>query len=596
MSAPQHAQGAVAFPRRPIPFLIHYMARHPWLNLAVVATVALAAFSAIGSQFGMKLFVDALSAGAGGAGLGVWPAFALFLALAGAESLFWRTAGRLACRAVVAVGVDLRLDLFRHLTGQALRYFTEHMAGALANRITATAMAVSTVQGTLVWNIVPPCADFAGAVLVLSAVDWRMAVALALFVMATAGALIVFGIAGRPIHAAYADRAARVGGNLVDVMSNIWAVKAFAAARREQRRLADGLAAEAAAHRHSWLYLETLRAVHDLALWLMIAGMLGWAVHLWQGGQATVGDVMIVCTLTIRILHGSRDLAMAYVGLTQHLGRIAETLEVFAVPADIADAPDARPLIRLGGSIEFERVRFAYPDGRRVFSGLDLRVPAGQSVGIVGPSGAGKSTLISLVQRLEEIQGGDLLIDGQPIGSLSQDSLRDAIAVVPQDISLFHRSILENIRYGRPDASDQEVFAAAEAAHCDRFIRALPEGYETLVGERGVKLSGGQRQRIGIARAILKDAPVTIFDEATSALDTESEIEIQRALASLIRGRTVLAVAHRLSTVTAFDRILVMIDGRIVEDGSPAELRRQRGLFDAMWRLQAEGLALDQVP
>jgi ATP-binding cassette subfamily B protein len=236
-------------------------------------------------------------------------------------------------------------------------------------------------------------------------------------------------------------------------------------------------------------------------------------------------------------------------------------------------------------------VSYSYPDGRKVFDHFTLHIPAGQKVGLVGPSGAGKSTLISLIQRLDDVQGGEILIDGQPIADMAQDDLRRKIGVVPQDIALFHRSILENIRYGRPDASDEEVYAAARHAYCDGFIRQLPEGYDTLVGERGVRLSGGQRQRLGIARAFLKDAPILILDEATSALDTHSEKEIQMALSDLARGRTVLAVAHRLSTVSAFDRVVVLVDGRIAEDGRPTELRRRGGVFNSLWQLQAEGFA-----
>jgi ATP-binding cassette subfamily B protein len=252
----------------------------------------------------------------------------------------------------------------------------------------------------------------------------------------------------------------------------------------------------------------------------------------------------------------------------------------------VVDGPGARQLVRRGGSITFENVDFSYPGGREVFRRLTLRIDRGQRVGLVGPSGAGKSTVISLVQRLFDIDGGRLLIDGQDVRTMTQDSLRAAIAVVPQEVSLFHRSVLENIRYAKPEASDEQVLAAAKAARCDGFIHALPQGYATIVGERGAKLSGGQRQRLGIARALLKDAPIIVLDEATSALDTEAEIEIQRALGALMQGRTVLAIAHRLSTVARFDRLVVLRDGRIVEQGTPAELRRRRGLFDRMCRLQ----------
>jgi ATP-binding cassette subfamily B protein len=283
------------------------------------------------------------------------------------------------------------------------------------------------------------------------------------------------------------------------------------------------------------------------------------------------------------------------VELAQQFGFIDETLRTIGQPQTVLDEPGAPAIVPLGGSVEFRGVTFSYPGSREAIHQLGLKIEAGQKVGIVGPSGAGKSTLIHLLQRLYDVDDGTILIDGQPIASVTQDSLRAAMAIVPQEINLFHRSVMDNIRFARPEASDEEVFAAARAAHCDSFVQRLPDGYATIVGERGTKLSGGQRQRIGIARAFLKDAPIIIFDEATSALDTESEIEIQRALVRLMRDRTVIAVAHRLSTLAAFDRVIVVKGGRVVEDGTPAQLRRRNGLFETMWRLQSEGLSVDDL-
>jgi len=342
------------------------------------------------------------------------------------------------------------------------------------------------------------------------------------------------------------------------------------------------------------MYLEKARMLHDICLSLMAGGMLIWAVRSWLGGTVSAGDVVLVSALTFRILHGSRDLALALVDATQQIGAIADTLRIINQPHGLEDPEPALTLDE--GDIDFERIHFGYPQREPVFDGFSLHIPAGQKVGIVGASGAGKSTLIALIQRLDDVQGGRILLDGQDIRHVSQDSLREKIAVVPQETALFNRSILENIRYGRPEASDEEVFEAARHAFCDGFIRALPEGYRTLVGERGVMLSGGQRQRLGIARAFLKDAPILILDEATSALDTQSEAEIQDALNQLIQGRTVVAVAHRLSTLAHFDRIVVLRDGRIVEDGPPHELRRRGGEFAALWRLQAEGFGRPAEP
>jgi ATP-binding cassette, subfamily B, bacterial len=583
---------APRFLKSPLSFLAHYIRSRPWHFAGLLALVMGAAACSVGVQVGMKLLVDAM-AGPERNPWAVWSPLALFIALIAIENGLWRLGGWLGSLTIVGVGVDVRLDLFEHLSGHPMRYFADHFAGSLGNRITSTAGAVGALISTLSWNIVPPCTDFIGAVIIFTTIDWRMAAALTAFVVLAGCGVALFGERGRPLHRAYAEQASYVGGELVDVVSNIWAVKAFSARAWERARLADKFAVEAQAQRKSWLYLEKTRVLHDVCLWVMAGSMLAWAISLWSRGQVTPGDVVLVSALTFRILHGCRDLAFAFVGTTQHLAFIAETLRVIGQPHGVSDAPQACPLNNLGGSIAFEEVSFAYADGRRVFEHFTLRIPAGQRIGVVGTSGAGKSTLVGLVQRLDDVQKGRVLIDGECVTCVTQDSLRAAIAVVPQEISLFHRSVMENIRYGRPDASDEEVVAAAHYAYCDEFIRGLPEGYETPVGERGIKLSGGQRQRIGIARAFLKNAPIIILNEATSALDTESEREIQYALAELMRGRTVLAVAHRLSTLSSFDRIIVLMDGRIVEDGSPLELRCRGGTFHALWRLQAEGFSFD---
>jgi ATP-binding cassette, subfamily B, bacterial len=285
-------------------------------------------------------------------------------------------------------------------------------------------------------------------------------------------------------------------------------------------------------------------------------------------------------------LNASRDFAMALVDMVQQFAKLGEAVQVLGLPHEMRDTPDARALVVRGGAISFKHVNFSYPSGQDVLKTFDLDVPAGQKVGLVGRSGAGKSTVIALLQRLYDPDSGAVVIDGQDIAQVTQESLRGSIAVVQQDISLFHRSLLENLRYGRPEASDEEVFRAVEAARCTEFINRLPQGFDTLVGERGMKLSGGQRQRLAIARAFLVDAPIVLLDEATSALDTESEQSIQEALSRLFKGRTVIAIAHRLSTLGAFDRIVVLDRGVIVEDGAPRLLLQTRGVYSRMYGRQ----------
>jgi ATP-binding cassette subfamily B protein len=311
-----------------------------------------------------------------------------------------------------------------------------------------------------------------------------------------------------------------------------------------------------------------------------------WSVDLWRRGKISTGDVVLTTTLGFTVLNASRDFAMAMVDMVQQFAKLAEAVQVLGLPHEMHDAPDAQPLLVKGGAIRFQDIGFRYPNGQEVLKGFELEVPAGQKVGLVGRSGAGKSTIIALLQRSYDPDSGAVLIDGQDIARVQQRSLRSSIAVVQQDISLFHRSLLENLRYGRPDATDEEVFRAVEAARCTEFIHQLPQGFDTLVGERGMKLSGGQRQRLAIARAFLMDAPIVLLDEATSALDTESEQSIQEALSRLFKGRTVMAIAHRLSTLDSFDRIVVLDRGRIVEDGAPRRLLQSRGVYSRMYRRQ----------
>ncbi len=532
----------------------------------------------------MKHLVDTLAAGPSAAQR-IWPAFLLLVCLIAADNLLWRLAGWIASFTFVRVTGDLRRDLFRHLTGHSPSYFADRLPGMLTSRITATSNAVYTIENMFVWNVLPPCVATLVAIAFVMTVNMTMAA-----VLAVVGGVIVFGMfrlaaAGRPLHHEYAGRAAAVDGEMIDVISNMPLVRAFCSLGREQRRFDCTIDGELAARRRSLLYLERLRILHALVTVALTIAILAWAITLWQRGEITTGDVVLACTLGLSVLHATRDLAVALVDVVQHLARLSEALATLLIPHDLRDHPEAAPLLRCGASVDFDKVSFQHLGGRRVFEDLGLHIEAGERVGLVGPSGGGKTTLFALLQRFYDVQHGRIHLDGQDIARVTQESLRAAIAVVPQDVSLFHRSIMENIRYGRASASDQDVLAAAVAARCD-FIEALPNGMATIVGDRGVKLSGGQRQRIAIARAFLKDAPLLLLDEATSALDSESEEAIRQALGYLMRNRTVIAIAHRLSTVRTFDRIIVLHAGRVVQDGSPSQLMRREGLYRNLLRQQ----------
>jgi ATP-binding cassette, subfamily B, bacterial len=428
----------------------------------------------------------------------------------------------------------------------------------------------------------PPAAAVVSSIAVLGLVNWRMTAVLSTLAVLIGGVIWRFAARSRYLHDRVADRAAHVTGDLTDVITNMGLVRAFGAAGRERRRLRRKIEHEMSAQQESLRALERLRLFHAVCVFAVTAGALVWLVGLWRAGEITTGDVVLTTTLGFTVLHASRDLAMAMVDLLQHFAKLGEAVRVLCLPHEMSDKPDARPMINLGGSVSFLNVNFSYPGGERVLRDFTLHIPAGQKVGLVGRSGAGKSTVLALLQRLYDPERGHVLIDEQDIAAVTQESLRSAVAVVHQDTSLFHRSVIENLRYGRPSASDEEVRHAAAAAHCTEFISRMPQGFDTIIGERGLKLSGGQRQRLAIARTFLCDAPIVLLDEATSSLDSESEELVQEALARLVDGRTVIAVAHRLSTLRAFDRVVVLERGIIVEDGAPAELLRRPSVYSQM--------------
>ncbi len=506
----------------------------------------------------------------------------MLLALVAGDNLLWRLGGWVAARAFVAVGGDLRIDLFEHLSGHGSRYFTDRFPGAVAGRITTAANAAFSLENSLAWTTLPPAAAVVGSIAVLGLVNWRMTAVLAAVAVAIGGVIWRLAARSRYLHDRVAARAAIVTGDLTDVVANMGLVRAFGAAGRERRRLFGKIAHEMSAQQESLRSLERLRLFHAVCVFLVTAGVLVWSVLLWRAGDITTGEVVLTTTLGFTVLHASRDLAMAMVDLVQHFAKLGEAIRVLCLPHEMSDARAARPLINLGGSVTFLNVGFSYPDDARVLQDFTLHIPAGQKVGLVGRSGAGKSTVLALLQRLYDPERGHVLIDEQDIAEVTQESLRQAIAVVHQDVSLFHRSVIENLRYGKPWASDEEVRHAAAAAHCTEFIDRLPRGFDTIIGERGSKLSGGQRQRLALARAFLCDAPIVLLDEATSALDTESEELVQEALARLVNGRTVIAVAHRLSTLRDFDRVVVLDRGAVIEDGAPAELLRRASVYSRM--------------
>ena len=565
------------YANRPFAFIGRYLRGRYVAHLAILVAVVGAVSCSVATQYGVKFLIDTLAQGPKVANI-VAP-FAVLAILISADNLLWRLACWIGSFTFVRVSGDLRRELFRHLTGHAPNYFLSRLPGTLTSRITATSNAVFTIENMFVCNVLPPCIATVGAIIVVLTVSPAMAGVLVLIAAFLIVALFRLADAGKPLHHNFADKAAAVDGEMVDVIANMPLVLAFCGLSREHSRFDKTVGHEMAARQRSLFYLEKLRLLHAVISVLLTVGLLAWAILLWKRGAATTGDVVLICTLGIGILHATRDLAVALVDVTQHMARLSEALATLLIPHELRDHPEAAALENRGADVRFEDISFHYPDGREVFVGLNLHIESGQRVGLVGPSGSGKSTLFGLIQRFYDVQGGRILIHGQDISRVTQESVRAAISVVPQDISLLHRSVMENIRYGRPDASDAEVLEAAAAARCDDFIEELPEGLDTIVGDRGVKLSGGQRQRIAIGRAFLKDASILLLDEATSALDVESEEMIRDALNRLMRGRTVIAIAHSLPTLRSFDRIVLLQDGQVVQDGDPDKLMQRDGPY-----------------
>jgi ATP-binding cassette subfamily B protein len=552
---------------RPLAFVGHYVLRKREQFFPLFGFVMLAGACAIAVQYEMKALVDAMAAPERQVHA-VVVAFVLFISIVAVETVLWRLAGWLGARAIVDAGVQIRLDLFERLVAKPLGFFAEAFSGALGSRITAVSGAFGAIMNTFIWNILPPCIDFVGALVLFSIMDIGMAVAVFALVLAIGSGLLVFGLRGRDLHHAYARQAGRASGELIDTIANIRAVKMFGMRRREHQRLSAILHEEADAQGRSWTYLEKSRMLHDCFLWLSAAGIFGWAVFRWVHGAFSPGDVVLVSALTFRILHGSRDLAMALIGTSNQIAVVRETLEVLQ-----EHSIRSTGATNLGRSepppIRVARLSFAYRKDDPVLSDISLDIPPGQRLGIIGESGAGKSTLLALLHRLHEPLRGEIRLGDHPLTVLSEQGLHDLIAFVPQDVSLFHRTILDNLRYGRPDASEADLLAAIEIAQCG-FIHNLPDGLETVVGEGGTVLSGGQRQRIAIARALLKKSPILLLDEATSALDVDTERALRLALANSFANRTIISATHRFATLEAFDRIIVLQNGRITQDGSPA--------------------------
>ncbi|OYX44577.1 MAG: multidrug ABC transporter ATP-binding protein [Rhodobacterales bacterium 32-67-9] len=484
--------------------------------------------------------------------------------------------------------------LHRWTLGQAVTFFDNDFAGRIAQKQMQAARAVTDVASESINTIAFALASLAGSVVFLMTIDSWMAVALAVWIVAYLTLIRAFLPKVRGKSAARAGARAMVTGQVVDTITNIKTVKLFAHAEHEDRAALRAMSG----FRDTALDFGVLSAWFRLAL-MTIAGILpliliGGALLLWIKGTATTGDIAAAGTISIRIAQMTGWVSFTLMSIYASIGEVEDGIRTLTPPHTLTDAPGAEQLDRIGGEVRFEDVSFAYGRTAGGLDRVDLTIRPGEKLGIVGASGAGKSTLVALLLRLYDAENGRILVDGHDVRKVTQESLRRQIAMVTQETAMFNRSARDNILYGRPDATEEEMIAAAKAAEADDFIHGLQDhkgrqGYEAHLGERGVKLSGGQRQRIALARAFLKDAPILVLDEATSALDSEVEAQVQEALHRVMQGKTVLAIAHRLSTIAEMDRIVVLDQGRLVEEGSHSELLARGGLYARYWSRQSGG-------
>jgi len=502
--------------------------------------------------------------------------------------IFYRLSGFIGMEWITRATQSSYLTLYDYIKGHGHSYFSNNFAGALSNKISNASGGVGDMLERILWGWYPELIKLGVSVVLLLLVDLYITLGfIAIFIFV----VIVnwFLVKGRRPHVVVFSKAgSKFRGEGVDWLTNITASRQFVRDRYEIDRLTETANDLRFKNIFQWRWSEWTIALNNLFVLLMIGSALLYTLYLLNNGLTTPGAVILVVNVIGRMTEAIIFIGSMMNGFIRVYGEIEEGLDTVLVGHEIIDVPDAKKLKVSSAAMEWKNVTFEYGENK-VFDEFDLTISAGQRVGLVGPSGAGKTTFVSLLLRQHNLSSGQILIDGQNIAEVTQDSLRENIAVVPQEPLLFHRSIRENIAYGNPDATDNEVMAVARLAKAHEFIKDLAQGYDTLVGERGIKLSGGQKQRIAIARAMLKDAPILVLDEATSALDSESEVVIQQALHKLMQGKTVIAIAHRLSTLREMDRIIVLEGGKIVEDGSHDSLLQYGGVYARLWKHQAGG-------
>ncbi|AUI87507.1 multidrug ABC transporter ATP-binding protein [Vibrio azureus] len=490
--------------------------------------------------------------------------------------------------------MSVRWLAHRYLLNQSLNFYQDDFAGRVATKVMQTSLAVRETVMKTMDVFVYVSVYFTSIIVMLAAADWRLMIPMLVWLLVYIAIQIHFVPKLKDIASEQADARSTMTGRLVDSYTNIQTVKLFSHSQRETRYAKQGMEGFLNTVYRQMRLVTGFDVAVEISNYLLVFSVTALSIYLWLDSAITVGAIAIAVSLALRINGMSMWIMWEVGALFENLGTVVDGMKTLSKPIDIQDKPDAKALEVKSGGIEFDNVSFHYGEKKGVIHNLNLNIKPGEKVGLVGRSGAGKSTLVNLLLRFHDVEQGRIKIDGQDIAQVTQDSLRAQIGMVTQDTSLLHRSIRDNILYGRPDATESELRKATKQAHADEFIESLSDpfgnvGYDAQVGERGVKLSGGQRQRIAISRVLLKDAPLLILDEATSALDSEVESAIQESLNELMQGKTVIAIAHRLSTIAQMDRLIVLDKGNVVEQGTHQELVAQKGIYAQLWAHQTGG-------
>jgi len=484
---------------------------------------------------------------------------------------------------------QMRQTLFERAQEHSPRYFQDNFSGVIGSRISQIAMITDTMRHIFIWDLLSPFCRLLFIIGIMFYENYIYGSFIVIWLIIFFSIILAMMPKISKSSEDFAHDQNKVNGFLIDSLSNIFSVKYYARSNHEMTALLKIMDNERHKDKKLQWNLLVQRIFMRNSTTIVIGIMLFLMVYGWYQGQVTAGLFAMTMMLSLQLGYSANSMGSGIMTSFSQFGQLREALNLINEPIEINNLKNSQKLITSKGALSFEKLDFEYKNQDTIFNDFNLEIPAQQKIGVVGPSGAGKSTLVSLLLRFYDLKSGTIKIDDQDISKITQNSLRHSVAVIPQDTSLFHRTLMDNIRYGRLDASDEDVIEAAKRAHAHEFIIELPLGYDTMVGERGMKLSGGQRQRIAIARAILKGAPILILDEATSALDSESERLIQDSLKTLMEGKTVIAIAHRLSTIAHLDRFIVMDHGRIVQDGTHEELKKQDGLYAKLWNMQSGG-------